>query len=376
MSVPLPPPPTPFKSPGFWRFWLAWARGAELPHWADPWSEWRRKALVLCSPLGALGCLAGIAAQLPDVDRVDLWLLPILGITVLSVAALVARRRLAISAALGVVYAISAVYLLAMLAEQYALNVGRQQHLSEAVYWFPALYCLAFLVWELRRAALVVGVTYLISVAITLAYAPLFAARGQWTVVLVAALVQFFLAQAVLAVFLTSFAFVKQRLAQMHTLVYLDFLTSLPNRRFVEEKVQGAEMVRRAPLSVVIFDVDHFKRVNDDHGHHTGDFALRELAQIAGRFVRGGATLARWGGEEFVLLLPDLRESEAAAIVEHLRGAVADHRFDTVGRMTASFGVAQARDDELFHDTLRRADHALYRAKRAGRNRVVSAQAS
>lgn len=351
---------------------LAATPHVSLPNLTDVWSESRRKAFLLACPFILAGCVAGVLFQLPDVNPLDFWMLLALAATLLVLAPLVWARKLRVESALTVSYTLGAAYFLAMLGNQYAFNVGREERLSEATYWFPALYCVAFLAWELPRAAQAAAVPYVLSVLITAAFVPVFEARGEWTVRLASILVHFLLSQGVLIVFFTSFAFLKQRLAQIKALVYIDFLTSLPNRRFAEEQVRA---LSGGAYSVVMFDVDHFKRVNDTYGHHVGDHVLRELSLVAGRFVQGGALLARWGGEEFVVLLPGAHEEDAARLMERVRAAFEAHTFEEVGCVTASFGVAERRPGEDFHAALQRADAALYEAKRGGRNQVVSARA-
>jgi diguanylate cyclase (GGDEF)-like protein len=119
-----------------------------------------------------------------------------------------------------------------------------------------------------------------------------------------------------------------------------------------------------------MFDIDHFKAVNDNHGHEAGDDALKGLATLVGEQLRRSDRLARWGGEEFLILAPGVDVRETAALAEKLRAAVADHDFGVGDPVTASFGVAElAREDTPKH-LIRRADDALYAAKENGRNRV------
>jgi diguanylate cyclase (GGDEF)-like protein len=156
-------------------------------------------------------------------------------------------------------------------------------------------------------------------------------------------------------------------------MAYVDFLTSLPNRRYLDEKLRRFDAGGADGGSVVLFDVDHFKSVNDTYGHHVGDHVLREIALVAAGHLRDGQLLGRWGGEEFVLLLPDQDEETAARIVERVRRALDTHTFAEVGHVTASFGVAERQPGESVTSTVDRADAAMYAAKRAGRNRVVTA---
>ncbi len=152
-----------------------------------------------------------------------------------------------------------------------------------------------------------------------------------------------------------------------------DRLTGLSNRRRMEEAAAN-ERARarrhRHPLSVVLFDVDWFKTVNDRFGHETGDEVLREVARRLLPNVRASDTLARWGGEEFLLLAPCTALPEALALAEKMRRMIQDQPFPGAGALSASFGVAEFDGGESFSTLVARADRALYAAKAHGRNRV------
>jgi diguanylate cyclase (GGDEF)-like protein/hemerythrin-like metal-binding protein len=152
-----------------------------------------------------------------------------------------------------------------------------------------------------------------------------------------------------------------------------DRLTGAWNRRYLDKLMPGelAHSRRyRQPLSAAIFDIDHFKRVNDSLGHAAGDSVLRELVAVVQGGVRSADTLVRWGGEEFVLLMPFTAHGAAATAAENLRAAVAAHAFSPVGKVTISAGVAEYLPAEEPESLFSRADLALYRAKEDGRNRV------
>ena len=354
-----PPPPTPRR----WNWSL-------LPASAEPeqWNALGRRAFVWLSPLGVLACAAGVWVQWPGVNPLDLWGLSLLALTIVVTAALLQRRRLSAGHALGAVYGIAAVYFLLTLANELRLNVGPDQRLTEASYWFPVMFATAFLAWEVRRAFAIVALTYGIMVLITLISVPFLQADGYWNVRLFAILLQFLLAQGVTVALLGSLAYVKQRLAQVRTLAYMDVLTGLPNRRYAEEQWPS---LRRGVRTVVLFDIDHFKRVNDEHGHHVGDEVLRGVASLVREMSGTDYLLARWGGEEFLLILPGQSPQRAAILVEFLRASLASQPFGPVGQVTASFGLAHGEHTHTLHDCVRRADAAMYRAKQSGRNQVM-----
>jgi diguanylate cyclase (GGDEF)-like protein len=161
--------------------------------------------------------------------------------------------------------------------------------------------------------------------------------------------------------------------AKLEELATTDALTGAYNRRrFNDLTLSEAERVRRYghPLSLLLLDIDHFKRVNDRHGHEAGDEVLVVLAGLIRGEIRATDRLARWGGEEFVVLSPDVTLEGEAELAERLRAALAAHDHASVGKVTASFGVTQHRPGETPDQLFARADEALYRAKEGGRDRV------
>ncbi len=176
----------------------------------------------------------------------------------------------------------------------------------------------------------------------------------------------------------------KQALEREQQRARTDPLTGLYNRRhFFELGEQLFEVARRyrTPLSVLMFDLDRFKRINDNYGHQVGDAILERIAAIARRHVRSADVLARYGGEEFVVVLPNANATEARAAAEHLRKQVEachDYIEDKALTVTISIGVAEMLPQgDTLERLIQRADEALYDAKNAGRNctRVYSAKA-
>jgi diguanylate cyclase (GGDEF)-like protein/PAS domain S-box-containing protein len=164
---------------------------------------------------------------------------------------------------------------------------------------------------------------------------------------------------------------------QLREMAVTDPLTGLANRLHFEQALEDEmERSRRyaSPLSLVMFDIDHFKAVNDTHGHEAGDDVLKGIATLAGERLRRSDRLARWGGEEFLILAPGVEARETAALAEKLRAAVADHDFGLGDPVTASFGVAELMREDSPKHLIRRADDALYAAKENGRNRVEIAR--
>ena len=160
---------------------------------------------------------------------------------------------------------------------------------------------------------------------------------------------------------------------ELQRLATTDALTGVWNRRHFEQVV--AAEIQRAwrygeSLSLLLFDIDHFKAINDTHGHLVGDQVLIGLSHRVRDHLRGVDILARWGGEEFVVMLPHCDGTLAQHLAEKLRALIAAEPFLGVGQVTSSFGVAEFRPPESADAWLDRADDALYQAKAAGRNRV------
>jgi len=157
-----------------------------------------------------------------------------------------------------------------------------------------------------------------------------------------------------------------------------DKLTSCYNKGYFNNTIDNEvkkSKVTGSPLSLVIFDLDHFKKLNDTYGHDAGDFVLKELAKVIRAYgVRELDTFARYGGEEFVILLPKTNLKQAFEIAERLRKLVENHQFIYDNKrlpVTASIGVADYRQGVLTGtDLFKRADSAVYKAKNAGRNQV------
>jgi diguanylate cyclase (GGDEF)-like protein len=164
-------------------------------------------------------------------------------------------------------------------------------------------------------------------------------------------------------------------------LAWRDELTGLLHRRrFVELAQRELDLARRnaAPLAAALIDLDHFKRINDEFGHEVGDAVLRAAARACAQALRGTDLIARWGGEEFVVVLPVASPGAAAEVVERVRTAIAAQVVAGPGgvpvRCTASIGLAQLDPGSAaFDDLIRDADLAMYQAKATGRNRVVVA---
>lgn len=162
---------------------------------------------------------------------------------------------------------------------------------------------------------------------------------------------------------------------ELQVLSVTDQLTGLYNRRHIEQTIRD-EISRstryQVPLSLILFDIDHFKKVNDTFGHDVGDNVLRSVAEVLKENTRKSDMAGRWGGEEFLVLLPQTGAELSKKAAEKLRIALEEKHVQQVGRVTASFGVAKFLAGDDVDTFIKRADLALYDAKRNGRNQVVA----
>lgn len=162
---------------------------------------------------------------------------------------------------------------------------------------------------------------------------------------------------------------------KLKTIAIKDQLTNLYNRHYLnmilENEMKRADTYKE-PLTLAILDLDHFKLVNDTWGHPIGDEQLRRTAEIAGKSLRASDFLIRFGGEEFVVMMPKTDIKEAVISLNRVRQAIEDNQHPVTGKQTVSIGAAQRLEHESFEEWYKRTDEALYRAKNEGRNRVIA----
>lgn len=160
---------------------------------------------------------------------------------------------------------------------------------------------------------------------------------------------------------------------EIRRLSITDKLTQSFNRLKLDETLEQQFESSKGggvPFAIIILDIDHFKLVNDTYGHQVGDRVLIELVEALHDNVRAGDVVGRWGGEEFLIILPETTLADATVLAERLRQAVAGHAFSTAGQVTISLGVSAFTTDSSPESIVSRADTALYQAKEKGRNRV------
>ncbi|MGH8226044.1 MAG: diguanylate cyclase domain-containing protein [Gammaproteobacteria bacterium] len=160
---------------------------------------------------------------------------------------------------------------------------------------------------------------------------------------------------------------------RMEIMVNRDPLTRIYNRRLTERILQGI-LAEKSSAGVIMFDMDKFKAINDTHGHPVGDRVLQVVATRCKRLLRQHESISRWGGEEFMVVIPNVDALGLQRVAKRFQSAISDSPVEAVGRVTASFGVTLVQEGDNLASLLQRVDQALYRAKRRGGHCVVSAQ--
>jgi len=188
----------------------------------------------------------------------------------------------------------------------------------------------------------------------------------------------FFITMSFSLLLLLLFYFIyyyNQSESKLELMLIHDQLTGAFSRRIILEKLKyELNRFRRygSPFCIAMIDIDHFKKVNDDFGHLTGDAVLKELSSLVMRKIRNTDIFGRYGGEEFLLILPETKKNEARTVLENIRKEVGNYDFPIAGRVTISSGLSCVNDNsDDINNLIEAADGNLYRAKEAGRNRVV-----
>ena len=348
----------------------------------NPFDVLKRKNYLIGSLAGVASILLVWAATRHQkvLSGWDLVVLPCLAGGFLVLAALLWRRIIRMHT-----FEL-AVYILAMLyAVSEFIDVLTQTILTQATFttnftlWIPFTYILAFLLLDTRRA-LTYSIAYLVTIlggGLTCLFClSIIGVRFPDTTLLI----QMYVASAfyIVILYLTSklheqHSYAYSSLDSMSRLAMTDALTKVYNRRLLDRLIrQEINQAERhpIPLSLMLFDLDHFKKINDTHGHNIGDLVLQEVAQLLRQSIRSSDPFGRWGGDEFLCLATNTDGKQAAELAERLRDALEEHQFIKVKKVTASFGVTTYQRGDTPETLVRRADMGLYKAKGCGRNRV------
>jgi diguanylate cyclase (GGDEF)-like protein len=281
-----------------------------------------------------------------------------------------------------IVATIFTTFILYLLANYYYLFIYQtvtghtsNYQLATLALWLPLGYLAAFIFFSPRTAGLtslgIFAAFCLPQLAILSRIEPLIAHDM---------IINMLLSHVVYITALWGVAQIKSHAAGVHNIAQTmrlaatqDSLTGVPNRRVMRQALEAviADPLNHVqPVSLLLFDVDRFKNINDTHGHDVGDEVLVRIAHFVQRQLRTTDLLARWGGEEFIILVPGQSEEQARQTAERLRAGLADIEHPHVGTVTASVGFTRFVPGESVSAFVKRADGALYQAKRLGRNRV------
>lgn len=323
---------------------------------ATVWTQWANPLLIVVYGVSGLvfaRCFLDTKLRFPRVDRTVVVYI-VASVVVFALASLLGRRDLALLVAFGFIFLFSIIMLgLGVLAvrggqvsARYFLLAAFTAMLGAASTALSTWGFLPFNVWTFRAVEMGIMLdATLLALALTYQIR-----QGE-----------------------------QQRL-QAQQLATLDPLTGINNRRAFYDQtapIWNATLRHGRDLAVILLDIDYFKRINDAHGHAFGDRVLVATSEVLTKTVRGQDVVARWGGEEFILVLPETGLEEATALAERLRHAIAQLEIDNGGdqvQLTASFGVAQRqRRHKTLEAVISTADQRLYLSKSAGRNRVTAA---
>lgn len=359
---------------------------ASSPTWPRPLqlrslNESRLLAVLMLFGSLALGMVWALDLAMGRITRWDLWAYPaLIAICLVGLAVVLLRPARILRAKLLVIAALN-IHLVGSVHMTLFTGDGplETHKLVASLFWMPLCLSGAFVMLPLTAALACASATLLLGF-VPIALASISGAPARWGPDFASLAVHLALAQATIVLTLMAIAALRSdhRRAQAHAdemsaLASTDALTNLPNRRQLTQALSAQlALAKRGAqaVSVLLIDIDHFKRINDSHGHAAGDKVLVLLGEMLGKDRRASDHVGRWGGEEFLGVLPATTLAQANDLAERLRGQVHALPLDGVGPVSVSIGVSQARADDTLDTLLQRADKALYRAKENGRNRV------
>jgi diguanylate cyclase (GGDEF)-like protein len=287
-------------------------------------------------------------------------------------------KKTHVSRVIAYIYLVLYLLFLTVITFLQAANSGTVYTVASTLQWVPVIYIVSFLFLSNKQAIIgAISIYGLMLFLLFVAHAEVFELKNT---VLQALLLNAALSQGVCIFCLFGVVKLKKtkdasnlRAEKMEKAANIDGLLGIGNRRMLQHELNNMASYY-TPFSLLLIDVDHFKAINDTYGHLVGDDILRELTRSIENSLRPQDTVGRWGGEEFLILANGTELAGAELLAQRVRLAVEQRKFTTVGRVTVSIGVAQFQPNTSVSHTFSIADKALYRAKNAGRNRVVAAQ--
>jgi diguanylate cyclase (GGDEF)-like protein len=348
----------------------------------DPFAAAKRKIFLGATPAGILIMLVvwGIGLKQNNNTVLDILVLPLLTFLFLILIVLLWRRIMPLHTFELIFYTLVLAYALWEFVFIILTIIQTNGSFDPSfMLWLPFIYIMSFLVLKINRALLLSVSFYFATLILGLACCLYFLYYGL-AFQRISFLLQMYFTSAfyIAALYLVARLkeqYVSERLAvvDMSKLATTDSLTQLNNRhiltKYLKEEVIRAER-HNLPLSVLLFDLDQFKNINDSFGHNTGDEVLLEIAQHMRQTIRTSDPFGRWGGDEFLCLATNTDGKKAVELAERLRDTLRNLHFTTVGKVTASFGVTTYQRGDLPETLIRRADLGLYKAKANGGNRV------
>ena len=352
-------------------------RGTFVPDGRESLDRLKQRTYVIVLSVGLLGAASAMLInELASINSAFTRTILLTAIAFLALQVwLVYGGRLRVEIVEESIYAgISA---LALCVLFYALYLDPSPVLAEVslfslYFWLPSIYIFIFLIREGKSALFRAGVLYLLILCVSLPHALSTIDSGR-PLDGFNALGQLYLSTASSIAVLFFFTKLKGQLRETQTLAQTDALTGIPNRRQIERLLElELERTRRydLPFSLIFFDLDDFKKLNDSFGHDVGDRTLVEVTRLIMPHLRASDQFGRWGGEEFTILTTGTELKSAQQLADRLRTAIGDHHFEMDQHLSASFGIATYRPGDDGTTLIKRADVALYRAKAQGKDRV------
>ena len=308
-----------------------------------------------------------IMIRLGQINAVDLWLLPSLASMFLIVLGLLLHRPQRVKLVHRIMLAGICCYELLDLYSSGLPVVGTQNAIGVGMVWFPVTTVIAFLIMRHQPAARLSMIYVLISLVLGVVYF-----RDGINPTQINAMLQFYFSNIAILCISWVFGNMRNQYLTMRTMAYTDTLTGLLNRRAMTDHLEMAH-ANNTPYCLMVIDIDEFKRVNDTFGHPVGDQVLREMALTLESHTRGSDQIARWGGEEFLILAHGSSILQAQGLADRLLEAVRGANTAGLG-LTVSIGISERRAGSTLESAISMADVALYQAKAAGRNRTEIAQ--
>jgi diguanylate cyclase len=303
-----------------------------------------------------------ILIRLGQINTIDFWLLPSLASVFLVMLGLLLHQPQRVKLIHQIMFAGICCYELLDLYSSGLPEVSSQNAIGVGMVWFPVTTVIAFLILRHQLAARLSTIYVLISLLLGFVHF-----RDGINPTQINAMLQFYASNLTILGVSWVFGHMRNQYLTMRTMAYTDTLTGLLNRRAMTDHLETAQ-AGNTPYCLLVIDIDEFKRVNDTFGHPVGDQVLREMALTLENHTRGSDRIARWGGEEFLVLAHGSSILQAQQLADRLLEAVRTANIAGLG-LTVSIGISERRAGSTLETIISMADVALYQAKAAGRNR-------